>query len=115
CARLPAPARPRISRRASSLAVSYEPPRLWVGGHGIACREELAQRRVDLRLIGDGDRDELAILDFAIGGHQRAGRAEVALADLAVAEDIADPHELLHERDAPLVIPRQVVAVGEVE
>ena len=37
------------------------------------------------------------------------------LANLAITEDVADLHQLLHQADAALVVPRQVVAIGEVE
>src|SRR5690349_4865310 len=35
--------------------------------------------------------------------------------NLAVAEDIADAHQLLDQLDATLVIPGQIIAIGEVE
>src|SRR5690348_826282 len=37
------------------------------------------------------------------------------LADLAVAEDVALLHQLMHQLHAAVVIPGQVIAVGEVE
>src|SRR5262249_2615824 len=91
-------------------------PPLWSGRrYGVTRGEEAPQRRIDLTLVGDRDGDELLVLTLAEGRHQRALRAIVPLTDLAVAKEVALLHQSVDEVDTALVVPRQVVAVGEVE
>src|SRR5713226_6380702 len=83
-------------------------------GDGIAQREELPQRGIDLFFVRDGDGDEFLIVDLVVGGHQRAGRAVMSLANLSVAKNVAQFHQLSDQLHAAVVVPGQVVAVGEV-
>src|SRR5260221_2974855 len=85
---------------------------LWAGGNGVARREELAQGRINLALVRDRDGDEPRILHLGEGRHQRAGGPIVPLANLAVAEDIADLQQSMDEIHTAPVVPGQVVAVG---
>src|SRR5260221_4345650 len=88
---------------------------LWAGGNGVARREELAQGRIDLALVRDRDGDEPWILHLGKGRHQRAGGPIVPLAKLAVAGDVSELPQAMDEIHTALVVPGQVVAVGEVE
>lgn len=53
------------------------------------------------------------MLQMLVSRHQRAGA--VVLVHFPVAENIRLLQHLLNEPDAPLVVARQVIAVGEVE
>src|SRR6266568_659596 len=61
-------------------------------GHRVALGKELPQRWIDLFLIRDGHGSKLWVKDFVVGRHQRAGRAIMSLANLAVAKDVTEFH-----------------------
>src|SRR5579859_731473 len=91
----------------SEMALAY--------GHGITLREEFAQRRVHLFFVGDGNRNKLLVGNLVIGRHQSTGRAVMALTDFAVAKDVTLFHQFIDQLDAAIIIPGQIIAIGEME
>src|SRR6266581_8144070 len=83
--------------------------------YGITQSKEFAQRWINLFFIGDGNSAKLFISDLIVSTHQCTGRTIMSFTDFTVPKDVTEFHKSVDQLHATVIIPWQVIAIGEME